>query len=150
MSYKLPFFSSFSDLLNYNNSENNEENIVDNNVLKLCLRNTNESLLRYFQSTTLTVGYINNRFRGIRDTGSFIITINTHERGPSAIYCISRSDPSKYGLIKELVKSNGAYEDTLDLTWSPFEYPLLKFRTKLEYYKNKTVINFYVNVTSSF
>jgi hypothetical protein len=147
MSLKFPFFSSFNELFS-----NNTENIQDENtlVLKVYLRNTNESLLRFFQFTTLTIGYINNRFKRMRETGSFIIIVNSHSKGPTGIYAVSRSDKSKQGSVKEIICSNGLNDETIELTWDPYEYPLLKFKTKLDNYKNQSSINFYVSVISTF
>mgnify|MGYP006947821476 CR=1 FL=1 len=82
---------------------------------------------------------------------SFIIIINSKEKGgPNAIYCISRSDVSKSGTIRELVKSHGVNDDELELTWNPYEYPLLQIRTKLYLYNKNNRIDFTVNVITSF
>lgn len=145
MSIKFPLFG---ELFNNNTIEKvDNENTL---VLKVYFRNTNDSLLRYLNSTTFTVGYINNRFKKIRETGSFIIIVNSQEKGPNGIYCVSRSDPSKSGSVKELISSNGVGDESLEITWKPYEYPLLKFKTRLDNYKNKSEINFYVNVISTY
>jgi hypothetical protein len=132
--------SWFEDLFNMNQSV---PEIGDNNIiLSLDISNENKNYKGY---TTLNIGYIK------RDTGSFIIIINSKEKGgPNAIYCISRSDVSKSGTIRELVKSHGVNDDELELTWNPYEYPLLQIRTKLYLYNKNNRIDFTVNVITSF
>jgi hypothetical protein len=136
--------SWFEDLFNMNQSI---QEIGDNNIiLSVDITNENKNYKGY---TTLNIGYIK------KDTGSFIIIINSKEKGgPNAIYCISRSDISKSGTINKLVKSDGINDDELELTWNPYEYPLLQIRTKLYLYNkntNQNRIDFTVNViTTSF
>jgi len=129
--------SWFEDLFNINQLQHNTNNII----LSLDISNENKNYKGY---TTLNIGYIK------KNTGSFIIVVNSNEKdGPNAIYCISRSDVSKSGIIKELVKSDGVNDDVLGLTWDPYEYPLLQIRTKLYLY-NKNHIDFTINVITSF
>lgn len=129
--------SWFEDLFNKSLPEIGDNNII----LSLDISNENKNYKGY---TTLNIGYIK------KDTGSFIIIINSKEKGgPNAIYCISRSDVSKSGTIRELVKSDGVNDDELKLTWNPYEYPLLQIRTKLYLY-NKNNIDFTVNAITSF
>lgn len=137
---KLNPISWFEDLFNINSLDkiNNDTNNI---ILSLDVSNENKNYKGY---TTLNIGYIK------KNTGSFIIIINSKEKGgPNAIYCISRSDISKSGSITELVKSDGVNDDELKLTWNPYEYPLLQIRTKLYLY-NKNTIDFTVNIITSF
>ena len=136
--------SWFEDLFNINSLDEINTTTNNNIILSLDVSNENKNYKGY---TTLNIGYIK------KNTGSFIIIINSKEKGgPNAIYCISRSDVSKSGTITELVKSDGINDDELKLTWNPYEYPLLQIRTKLYLYNNKNTnrIDFTVNVITSF
>jgi hypothetical protein len=130
--------SWFEDLFETKSLEYDDTNNI---ILSLDISNEDKNYKGY---TTLNIGYIK------KNTGSFIIIINSKEEGgPNAIYCISRSDISKLGTIKELVKSDGVNDDELKLLWNPYEYPLLQIRTKLYLY-NKNKMDFTINVKTSF
>ena len=144
MSFKLPSFSIFYDLFYSQPKINDPESSL------LCLRIPYDNLNIKYQNT-FTIGYLrNNQFKCIKDTGSFIIIINSDFKdGPNGIYCISRSDISSNGTVKPLIESNNKFGDSFELIWNPFEYPKLNIKTKLNNYKDITLF-FYVKITTSF
>jgi hypothetical protein len=144
----MSFFSNivptFEDLFTFPSFSTQEQSDHTSTILS-----TELSDKKYNFFTTISVGYINHRFK-IKDTGCFIIMITSQiTSGPNAIYCISRSDKSLHGNIKELIKTNGVNDESIELEWNPYEYPLLKIRLKPTNYKYNT-INFLVKVNSNF
>jgi hypothetical protein len=148
MSFKLPLFSIFDDIFYTQPKTDDPESSL------LCLRIPYDNSVDIKYINTFTIGYLrNNQFKCIKDTGSFIIIINSDfKNGPNGIYCISRSDNLLSGTVKPLVESNGKFEDSLELTWNAGEYPRLNIRTKLSNYKdiNIKTLFFYVKVITSF
>lgn len=143
MSLKLPSFSIFDDF--FQTPPKVED--PDSKLLYVKLPEQN-----IFYKHTLTISYLNNnRFKCIKDTGSFIVIINSKlENGPNAIYCISRSNKNLPGIIKPLVQSSGVFEDTFELKWNPIEDPILNIITKPSSYKDQTKLFFYVKIITSF
>lgn len=136
--------STFEDLFNLNSTQHS---LDDHSSLILSTELFDK---KYTGFTTINVGYLNHRFK-IKDTGCFIIMITSQNKsGPNAIYCISRSDKSLHGNIKELIKTNGINDESIELEWNPYEYPLLSMRLKPMHYNNQNTINFLVKITSNF
>ena len=149
MSFKLPNFSGFSFFDEIFNNPTSDD--PDVKILSLRVRNSNDSMLRYLGSTTLTISYLNNNKFTIRDTGAYFVTINSYfKNGPNAIYCISRSVSSEQGIVKELVSSKGGNGESFELDWNPYEYPVLSIKLKLNDYKQDQSLNFFVKITGSF
>lgn len=78
-------------------------------------------------NTTYHIGYIS---KYIKDTGSFIIIINSDnqdkENSVNAIFCISRSNKLNQGYVNKLTGSNqNNSEDNLNIEWNAGEYPCL-------------------------
>jgi len=71
------------------------------------------------------IGYINSKcIKNMKDTGCYIIMIDSQEKnGPNGIFCLSRSNNSKSGVINTLAASVGVNGDTLEIIWNPKEYP---------------------------
>jgi|UniRef100_A0A6C0ALK0 hypothetical protein len=89
---------------------------------------------------SINIGYINNQNK-IKDCGSYIIIINSQNNtGPSAIYCISRSNKLLSGNINKLSYSEGINGDFIELDWNPGEYPLIKYNCKYVYNSDETNI----------
>jgi hypothetical protein len=87
---------------------------------------------------SINIGYINN-INNIKDCGSYIIIINSQNNtGPSAIYCISRSNKLLSGNINKLSYSEGICGDLVELIWNPGEYPLIKYKYKYVYNSDET------------
>lgn len=137
--------STFEELFNTNPSYHS----LDDHTSNIMSAKINE---KYFVNTT-TIGYINNsRFKNIKETGCFIIMITSQDKsGPSAIYCIARSDILSKGNIKELIKSDGVNGDSLELEWDPYEYPLVLTKLNSNKRKNQSQkITYLVKVISNF
>jgi hypothetical protein len=145
MSLKLPSFSIFDDF--FQTPPKVED--PDSTLLYVKLPEQN-TLFKY--KHTLTISYLNKtRFKCIKDTGSFIVIINSKlENGPNAIYCISRSNKILPGIIKPLVQSSGVFEDTFELKWNPIEDPILNIITNPSNHKDQTKLFFYVKIITSF
>ena len=95
-------------------------------------------------SHTITIGYITSKYvSNIKDTGCYTIMINSQiSEGPNGIFCLSRSDKSKKGIINALV---GKADDRLEVIWNPIEYPcvLLKHNfIKKHILKDETKLRF--------
>jgi hypothetical protein len=144
MSFFSNIVSTFEDLFNLNSTEQHSLDDHSSTILSTELSDTN---YKFF--TTITIGYINHRFK-IKDTGCFIIMITSQNKsGPNAIYCISRSDKSLHGNIKELIKTKGINDESIELEWNPYEHPLLKMSLRPIDCKYNT-INFLIKITSNF
>lgn len=146
MSFKFPIFKdlSFFDTFFKKPDDNSITTDTDAFIMSLDIN-------KYAYSHE--IGYINNfRNKCMRETGSYILIINSKNgSGPNAIYCISKSDKSKAGNIKELIKTNGILNDSLELDWNPHEYPVLKLKTNNLRYNNKEkILYFSVKVITSF
>ena len=102
------------------------DNEVDKSVVNLSIDILDDNRI---------VGFIN---KNIRDTGAYMIIVNSDRiDGANGIYCISRSDKSKYGMIKNMCESTGIYNERIDIKWDPYEYPKLVLReTRLNTNKN--------------
>ena len=124
----------------------------DTVTLKIVLSDYKTHHPNYRGHTTFNMSYINStKFPNIRDTGAFFVIVNSTERGgANAIYCISRGDPSKSGDVNTLVKSNGIKDSIIELSWQPFEYPVLSVDVKLYEYPEKPTLYYYVRVISCF
>jgi hypothetical protein len=150
MSFKFPNFSGisfFDDLFTQRPTSDDP----DVKVLSLRVRNVIDSMLRYLGHTTLTIGYLNNTKFDIKDTGAYVITVNSHfANGPNAIYCISRSLTSEPGTVKELVSSNGKNNECFELQWNPYEYPLLRINLKLGDHTKNQCLDFFVKISKGF
>jgi hypothetical protein len=98
-------------------------------------------------SYTMTIGYITSKYiPNIKDTGCYIIMVNSqiHE-GSNGIFCLSRSDKTKKGIVNPLVISHGKADDKLEIVWNPMEYPcvLLKHNfIKKHILKDETRLRF--------
>lgn len=85
-------------------------------------------------------------FNNIKDTGSYILIINSDiEGGATGIYAINRSDKLQFGNIKEIAVSKGVNGEILNVDWEPCEYPKIllhihKFKT------DKKMVSFNFNV----
>jgi hypothetical protein len=137
----------------FNNSNDRIESTdPDSFTMSVSIKNNTDSLLKTLNYSTFDVGYINNiKTKYIKDIGSYIIIINSQTSGgANGIFCISRSDKSKPGTVKELIKSNGILDENIDLEWNPFEYPLLKSKLKINNCKNTNMISYYVKVITNF
>jgi len=141
MSFKLPSFTIFDDLFYTQPKTNDPESSL------LCLRIPYENKYK----NKFMIGYLrNNQFKCIKDTGSFIIIINSDlKHGPTGIYCISRSDSSLQGTVKTLVESNSKFGDSFELVWNPFEYPSLNINYNGKD-KNIKTLFFHVKIITSF
>ena len=148
MSFKLPLFSIFDNLF-YTQSKT-----IDPESSILCLRIPYDNSVNIKYKNKFTIGYLrNNQFKCIKESGSFIIIVNSNfKHGPNGIYCISRSDSLLQGTVKPLIESNGKFDDSLELIWNAGEYPILNIQTKLNNYKDMNITNlsFYVKIISSF
>lgn len=148
MSFKLLNFSGFSFFEDFFNNPTSED--PDVKLLTLRVKNSLDTMLRYFGLTTLTVGYLTNTKFKIKDTGLYVITINSHfKNGPHAIYCISRSVVSESGVVKEIVSSKGKNGECLELDWNPYEYPLLTVKLKLTEYNQDHPLHFFVKISNT-
>lgn len=92
---------------------------------------------------TYNIGYLTNKmFKNIKDTGSYIIMVNSRLNylnsynyinddfnGPTAIYCISKSHKMQDGYINVLSKSADINENYIELEWNKGEFPLLKYKS---------------------
>lgn len=149
MSFKLPSFTIFDDLFYTQPKTNDPESLL------LCLRipseNKSENKYENKYKNNFTIGYLrNNQFKCIKDTGSFIIIINSDLiDGPTGIYCISRSDSSLQGTVKTLVESNSKFGDSFELFWNPFEYPILNINYNGKD-RNIRTLFFHVKIITSF
>jgi|Laugrespbdmm15sd_2_1035082.scaffolds.fasta_scaffold03578_2 hypothetical protein len=141
MSFNLLSFAIFDDLFYTQPKTNDPESSL------LCLRIPNENKYK----NIFTIGYLrNNQFKCIKDTGSFIIIINSDLiDGPTGIYCISRSDSSLQGTVKILVESNSKFGDSFELVWNPLEYPLLNINYNGKD-RNIRTLFFHVKIITSF
>lgn len=141
MSLKLPSFTIFDDLFYTQPKTNDPESLL------LCLRIPYQNKYK----NNFTIGYLrNNQFKCIKDTGSFIIIINSDFiDGPTGIYCISRSDSSLQGTVKTLVESNSKFGDSFELLWNPLEYPILNINYNGKDRNIKTLF-FHVKIITSF
>jgi len=141
MSFNLLSFTIFDDLFYTQPKTNDPESSL------LCLRIPNENKYK----NIFTIGYLrNNQFKCIKDTGSFIIIINSDLiDGPTGIYCISRSDSSLQGTVKTLVESNSKFGDSFELVWDPLEYPLLNINYNGKD-RNIRTLFFHVKIITSF
>jgi len=141
MSFNLLSFAIFDDLFYTQPKTNDPESSL------LCLRIPNENKYK----NIFTIGYLrNNQFKCIKDTGSFIIIINSDLiDGPTGIYCISRSDSSLQGTVKTLVESNSKFGDSFELVWNPLEYPLLNINYNGKD-RNIRTLFFHVKIITSF
>lgn len=98
-------------------------------------------------SYTMTIGYITSKYvHNIKDIGCYIIMINSQLReGPNGIFCLSRSDKTKKGIVNALVSSYGKEDDRLEIIWNPMEHPciLLKHNfIKKHILKDETTLRF--------
>jgi hypothetical protein len=98
-------------------------------------------------SYTMTIGYITSKYiPNIKDTGCYIIMVNSQiNEGPNGIFCLSRSDKTKKGIVNPLVISHGKADDKLEIVWNPMEYPcvLLKHNfIKKHILKDETKLRF--------
>lgn len=114
-------------------------------ILSTKLENNNKSV-----NIVLTIGYLNNRLKCMKETGSFIIIINSQlPDGPNGIYCISRSNKLLPGSINALIETPGVHDERLVLEWNPCEYPLLKIKTNPINYKTNQNLFFYVKAITT-
>lgn len=120
---------------------NNQSNTIDDIIIlsKEIQMYKSDILNKYLKmynrvfTKSINIGYINNQNK-IKDCGSYIIIINSHNNtGPSAIYCISRSNNLLPGNINKLTSSEGINNDFIELEWNPGEYPLIKYNYKYIY-----------------
>lgn len=92
---------------------------------------------------TYNIGYLTNKmFKNLKDTGSYIIIVNSYFNdnnyyndinddfnGPTAVYCISKSHKMQDGYINALSKSTDINENYIELEWNKGEFPLLKYKS---------------------
>lgn len=154
MSLKFP---SFEELFSFSpKASDNETHVMS---VTSDFQNYSYPNSQTFSTKLLNVGYINNYLTNkIKDYGSYIIIVNSENtNGPTAIFCISRSNCLSNGSINKLVQSYGTNGDCLELDWNPGEYPLLKYNQRYIHNsfkdKNKGAqvkINFFVKVLTAF
>lgn len=96
------------------------------NTFKIEFETDDISSFRKNINTIYHIGYIN---KYIRDTGSFIVIINSDQQNSTnAIFCISRSNKLNQGYVNKLIGSNqNNNEDNLEIDWNPGEYPRLVY-----------------------
>lgn len=114
----------------FNNvSKNQNDNII---IKEISLYNFDEKnqngLINYnFVKRLSNTIYINDLTK-IKNYGSYILIINSSDpKGPSGIYCISRSDTLLPGNINKLIESKGVNGDFFELNWHPLEFPSIKY-----------------------
>jgi hypothetical protein len=125
----------------FNQSSSNDNIIIiskEINVHKSEILNKYLKMYSRVSTKSINIGYINNQNK-IKDCGSYIIIINSQNNtGPSAIYCISRSNKLLSGNINKLSYSEGINGDFIELDWNPGEYPLIKYNYKYVYNSDET------------
>ena len=119
----------------------NNNNESDNSIINLSIDIINDEEI----TEQRTIGFIN---KNIKDTGGYLIIINPDNiNGANGVYCISRSDRSKYGIVKNLCGSNGLYNECIELKWEPYEYPKLVLRdTKLKTNKRTLKLSYTIKI----
>jgi hypothetical protein len=140
----LPDFS----LNPFSNSKTNQNNDTSFEIVKYV---TEKNMYDYDYTSSprfsIHIGYITSKYvPNIKDTGCYIIMINSQiNDGPNAIFCLSRSDKTKKGIINTLVNSDGKVGDRLEIIWNPMEHPciLLKHNfSKKQILKEDTKLRF--------
>lgn len=127
-------------LFNQSPTSNNDTTIISKeiHVHKSEILNKYLKMYNLVSTKSINIGYINNQNK-IKDCGSYIIIINSQNTtGPSAIYCISRSNRLLSGNINKLSYSEGINGDCIELNWNPGEYPLIKYNYKYVYNSDET------------
>lgn len=105
-----------------------------------------------YKKEPVILGYLNNvtSSNRVKETGSYILIINSENNvGATGIFCLSRSDKSQYGNVKELCSSDGVYNEKITVEWDPYEYPKIILHIhKLKTDKKDILFSFNIKIVN--